>query len=312
MRKKTAFTIFLVFLTMKIFAQADISMATHWYNRANYNPASISRINYMYLFTNVRQQWVNVTGAPQVMNIQASTYNENMKSAFGISFVSDQIGISQAINPMLSYAYRVDEGNMAVSFGISAGIFSRTYNGSLFDPLEDDPALSFEINELIKPDANIGFEFQTRHFIGGASSTHILSINNADSSYLNSNHRYAYLIYKNTDGELINWYAGLQYVNRSNLSVMEFNGSVRFKHPSGLKNGAKELFDIGLTYRTSKQITLLLGWNISENFRIGYAYDQSLITGFNQNGSHEIMLEYRIPLKSATCIPCMNDNSWYR
>lgn len=69
-------------LSQEIFSQADISMATHWYNRANYNPASIARTNYLYLFTNVRQQWVNVAGAPQVLNLQTSFYNENLKSAF--------------------------------------------------------------------------------------------------------------------------------------------------------------------------------------------------------------------------------------
>jgi len=38
------------------FAQADISMATHWYNRANYNPASIVRPDYIYLFSNVQKR----------------------------------------------------------------------------------------------------------------------------------------------------------------------------------------------------------------------------------------------------------------
>ena len=55
---------------IKTMAQSDISMATHWYNRANYNPASIARTDYIYLFTNVRQQWFGVEGAPQVFNIQ--------------------------------------------------------------------------------------------------------------------------------------------------------------------------------------------------------------------------------------------------
>ena len=34
----------------EIYAQADISMSTHWYNRASYNPASIVRPDYMYFF----------------------------------------------------------------------------------------------------------------------------------------------------------------------------------------------------------------------------------------------------------------------
>lgn len=290
-------------------------MTTNWYNRATYNPASIARINYLYLFTNVRQQWVNLAGSPRVINIQASAFNDKLKSAFGISLVSDQIGISQAINPLLTYAYRISNNeNTSLSMGISAGIFGRTYNGTLFDPLDDDPLLNSEINHLIRPDVNIGAELNTRYLTAGLSTTHLLSIFYNDTSYLNTNHRYAYLIFKNTDLESLNFYAGIQYINRRNLNIFEISTNIRFKKPTGLKPGPNELFDIGVSYRTTKILAFILGWNLSENFRIGYSYEQSFIPGFTQYGSHEIMLEYRIPLKSATCIPCANAEyeGWYR
>lgn len=316
MKYQSSFFVFLFLLSTisQIMGQADISMATHWYNRANYNPASIARTDYLYLFSNVRQQWIGVDGAPQVVNFQASVYNSKIKSAFGISLVSDQIGLSQAINPMLTYAYRIaDDNNHAFSMGISAGIFSRFVNSNLFQPVEDgDPALNYETDPILKPDINLGFEYQSDYLIAGISTTHLLSVANVDSIYLNANHRYAYLIFKNTNLELLNVYTGLQLVNRSNLNILEANASVRFKDPTGLTKGSRELFDLGITYRTSKQMTFLVGWNISQNFRIGYAYDQSFVTGYNQNGSHEIMLEYRIPIKSAECIPCRNADNWYR
>lgn len=241
-------------------------------------------------------------------------YNENLKSAFGLSFVNDQIGLSQAINPMFTYAYRITEDeNWSISFGASAGIFSRSYNSSLFDPLETDPLITgTEVNLLTVPDVNVGVEFQSKSIISGISATHILNRNVNDNSYINTTHKYAYVIYKNTDLDLINFYIGSLMVNRANLTTFEFNGSVRFKNPTGLNNGSKELFDVGLTYRTSKILTLLFGFNISENIRVGYAYDQSFVTGLSLNGSHEIMLEYRIPLKSAQCEVCRNTDYWYR
>lgn len=314
--KKILLISFHLLIIQLIYCQADISLSTHWFNRANYNPASIARPNYIYLFSNVRQQWMNLPGSPQTLNIQASLYNSKYKSAFGISLISDQIGISQAINPMLTYAYRISNNeNTAVSFGVSAGLFGINYNGTLLDPVENDPTLVTEINRYFKPDVNLGIEFQTKYFIAGISSTHILSIKNIDSLYLNSNHRYAYITFKNTNSEILNLYAGIMFINRNNLNVWEINSSVRFKQPTGLVSGSRELFDIGLSYRNTKQTTLLFGWNISDNFRIGYAYDQSFNIGFAHNGSHEIMLEFRIPLNSATCIPCRdieNSTYWYR
>jgi len=305
--------ILLIVSRSKTFAQADISMATHWYNRANYNPASITKSDYTYLFSNVRQQWTGVDGAPTVFNIQASQYIHGMHSAFGISLVSDQVGVTQAINPMLSYAYRIDNGlDWTLSMGLSAGVFSRSINGFLYEAETiSDASISYEYEKTIKPDANFGVEFQCTHFIFGLSSTHLFSIANDSTILLNTNHRYGYVIYKNIDSELFNYNCGIQMVNRNNLTIMEGNASIRFKHPTGLTTGPREIFDLGITYRTSKQLTLLLGLNLSNNFRIGYAYDQTFSVGYSANPTHEIMLEYRIPSKAASDNNYRNNQFWY-
>jgi len=291
-------------------------MSTEWYNRGTFNPASIARTEYMYLFTNGRHQWNGVSGAPKVYTLQASTYFNQLNSAFGISLVSDNVGISNAVNPMLNYAYRIsDNENWQMSFGLAAGVFSRTIDRSLYDPENtSDPVLLDEPDNILKPDANAGVEFQNKFLIAGISSTHLFSMFKKDSMYLNSNHRYGYLIYKNTGSELFNFYTGVQVTNRNSLTYYDINASIRLKHPTGLSKGPREIIDFGVTYRTTKQITLLIGVNLSENLRVGYAYDQSFITGYSQNGTNELMLEYRIPLKSAsTCITCRDENNgWYR
>lgn len=308
--------IFLCLLvSTKAYAQTDISMTTHWYNRANYNPASIARTEYIYLFANARRQWEGVAEAPEVLNVQASGYIHKYHSAIGISLVSDQIGISKALNPMLTYAYRLArEDSWSLSMGLSAGVFSRSVDGSLYEAVtENDPALYYDLEKTLKPDANFGVEFQSSYFIAGISSTHLFSIKKDSTLFLNANHRYGYAIYKNNDSELINYSLGLQLVNNDNLTVLEGNASVRLKRPTGLLPGPKELFDIGLTYRTSRNLTFLFAVNISSDFRVGYAYDRTFNVGYNSQPSHEIMLEYRIPSKAAsTCLQCKNADEWYR
>lgn len=313
MKKLIIYFIF-TYTPICLFPQADISMATHWYNRANYNPASIARTDYMYLFSNIRKQWTGVEGAPKVYNFQGSMYNNPLKSAFGISVVSDNIGITNAFNPTFSYAYHLSNNpNWSLSFGLSMGIFYRNIDASKYLPVDDnDQTLYQDIESSTEPDANIGMEFQNTHFIFGISTTHIFSINKTENIYLNANHRYVYTIYKNTNLDVFNYYVGMQYVNHHNISVLEGNATIRFKSPTGLQKGGRELFDVGLTYRNSKQMTLLFGINLSGNFRTGYAYDQIFRTGYNQNGTHELMLEYRIPLKSAKCETCRDQELWYR
>jgi type IX secretion system PorP/SprF family membrane protein len=299
---------------VKARAQADISMATHWYNRANYNPASIARTEYIYLFSNVREQWIGVDGAPKIFNVQASEYFNRMHSAFGISLVGDRIGVTQAYNPMLTYAYRVsNERDWAFSLGLSAGVFTRFVDGSRFDAVTViDPSIPYNMNSITQPDANFGLEFQSTYFVLSASTTHLFSIGKSDNLFLNTNHRYGSVIFKNTNPEMINYHLGVQVVNRDNLTYFEGNAGIRFKHQTGLVGGPREIFDIGFTYRTSQSMTLLFGLNITQNLRVGYAYDQSFVTGYNPGGTHELMIECRIPSKAASthCI-CESQGYWY-
>ncbi len=297
----------------KCFGQADISMSTHWYNRANYNPASIARTDYIYLFSDVQKQWLGVGGSPTVFNVQASALNYNMHSAFGISLVSDNLGLTNVINPMLTYAYRISNNiDWALSMGLSAGVYSRSIDGSLFQAgTQIDPTLFTNLETLTLPDANLGIEYQTTNFVLGLSTTHLFSIGKPDNLFLNSSHLYGYVIYKNTNSELLNFSAGTQVISGGNLTILEGNVSVRFKQPTGLTTGSREIFDVGVSYRTSNQLILLLGLNITSDLRLGYAYDQSFSVGYSANSTHEIMLEYRIPSKTASYCNCRNEGFWY-
>ena len=298
----------------KLYAQADLSMATHWYNRANYNPASIVRTDYIYLFSNVRQQWLGVVGAPKVINLQGSEYVNDIHSAFGISLAGEKIGATQAYNPMVTYAYRLSNNqSWSLAMGLSLGIFTRFINNTLLvAETSSDPSLNREIEKITRPDANVGLEFQTKYFIGSISSTHILSVNKTDLSFLNTTHYYGSVIYKNSNFELFNYHIGLQVVNQSNLTVLESNLNIRFKRPTGLQSGPREIFDLGFTYRTSQEMILLIAFNVTSYLRIGYAFGQSFNIGYDANGTHELMLEYRIPSKAAsTRGQFENQEYWY-
>jgi type IX secretion system PorP/SprF family membrane protein len=304
---------------IKLMAQADISMATHWNNRAYYNPAFITRTDYLYLYTNVRRQWMGIKGAPEVLNVQASQFFQSMRSALGVSLVIDKIGVTQTYNPMLSYAFRIaKKEGWTLSMGLSAGIFSRSVNGSLFEPDNvQDPSLFYYNVKSTEPDVNAGVEFQNPHFIYGISSTHLFSIGKSDSLIQNTNHRYGYAIYKNENPKLFSYSVGVQAINKYNSTVLEGNLSLRIKHKPRLMEGTllrgtQEILDFGLTCRSSRQMTFNVGMMITSYIRIGYAYDQSLFPSYSRNQTHEIMLEYRIPARSASpVVKCGDKEYWY-
>jgi type IX secretion system PorP/SprF family membrane protein len=302
-----------------VMAQADISMATHWNNRAYYNPAFITRTDYLFLYTNIRRQWIGVKGAPEVINIQASQYFQSMNSALGMSLVIDKIGVTRTYNPMASYAFRIAKKDAwTLSLGLSAGIYSRSINGSLFEAeYAQDPSLFYYNKKIIKPDVNAGVEFQNIHFIYGASTTHMFSIGKSDSLMMNANYRYAYAIYKNDNPQLFTYTLGVQVINKNHATILEGNASLRVKHKPRLMEGTllrgpQEILDLGLTCRTSRQMALNVGLMITSYIRIGYSYDQSLFAKYYLNTTHEIMLEYRIPARSASpVVKCGEKEYWY-
>ena len=304
---------------MRVRAQSDISMSTHWNNRANYNPAFIARTDYLYLYASARNQWVGISGAPSVYNIQISEYFHSIRSAVGLSFVNDRIGATQAMNPMLTYAFRIAGRNgWALSMGLSGGLYIRSINGSLLEADNpSDPTLFYTYRKTTSPDLNVGFEFQNAHFIYGLSSTHLFSIAKSDSYFQNTNHRYGYAIYRNDEPRTYSYSFGIQLVNNYNMTIAEGNVSLRLKQQSKLIKGPlikgpQEFLDFGITYRSSNQATLLCGIMVSPYLRIGYAYDQSLLSNYYRYSTHEIMLEYRIPARSAATVTrCGSKEFWY-
>ncbi len=300
--KKISYIIsgFLFILQFSAFGQTEINTTTHWYNRAGYNPASIARDGYIYFFSNARKQWVGTEGSPTVYNIQASGYSDLTKSAYGISVVRDDVGLTTALNPQLQFAYRAKlKRDLDLSLGLSMGVYTRSIKSSAYEAeTMNDPVLDYTDRRYTSPDAGVGVELQGEYFLCGLSSTHLFSIWKSDDIFFITTHNYAYAIYKNTDSELYNFMAGVQVANRSNLTVVEGTVIIRFKRPTGLVKGPTELFDLGVSYRSVEQLTLITGINLTSDMRLGYAYDFNFGNSLNKYGTHEILLEYRIPLKT--------------
>jgi len=213
-------------------------------------------------------------------------------------------------NPSIQYAHMIGiSKEMYLSMGLSAGVFVRTLNASGFEAETVlDPLLTYADQVTARPDANLGFELQSKYFFAGISTTHLFSMKAREDKFLYTNHRYGYAYYRTTNPQLFNLLIGAHVSNRYNLTVFEVHSMIRFKYPTGLLKGPRELFDIGVTWRSTKQLTLLLGINVSADFRVGYAYDFDFVVNKDKKGTHEFILEYRIPVISKNSDP---ETDWY-
>ena len=69
-----------------------------------------------------RNQWVGFDGAPKTMSFSIHSPLKNKKVNLGLSFINDQLGITNQNKINASYAYRIFFKKSSLAFGVQAGV----------------------------------------------------------------------------------------------------------------------------------------------------------------------------------------------
>jgi len=267
-----------------VFGQQDPQYTQYMYNQNVLNPAYAGSRGVFSLNMLGRTQWVGVDGAPQTLTL--SMHSPVGRSVgLGFSVIHDEIGPAKEDNLYADFSYTIhtsEEGNLA--FGLKAGytfLNVRSLNGLN----TTDNVLNEPIN-LAAPNFGAGIYYYTQKFYAGLSVPNFIEtehLDNTSVSYASEKMHYFF-----TTG-----------------FVFDLNDDVKLK-PSAMVKAAvgapvsidlsanaliNNKFELGLSYRFDDSISAIIGLNISEDMRIGYAYDYTT-SNFGQfnSGSHEIML----------------------
>ncbi len=263
-----------------------------WDNSYLINPASINPKYTSEIFLSHRSQWVGLEGAPQTYYAAATLSSEKFKSQIGVKIVSDKIGYFSLTDCNLAYSYFIRFRKSRLNFGIS-GIYSALAldASKIYSEVENDPVMAIRINKVSKFDADLGMEYVQENFRVGFSSNRIFGLF-ADKSNpnLRDNTNYVYALYRQQTDKFINFGAGLSLINNKFATLAEVNLST-FIRPDAESNP----FQLGVTYRTNKQISFQTGIYIGANLKLLYNYeiDYSPL-GLRTGGTHELMLRVRI------------------
>ncbi len=264
------------------------------------NPAIAGTTNYIPINLNIRNQWVNIKGAPVTQSLSAHAY---LGSNIGIGgcFFNDVTGPTRRTGMSVSVAYHIrlnKDYTRKLSFGLGGVFFQHYINGELLttDQPEDMSILN-GFNNKFCPDANFGIYFsQTDKFYLGASVMNLLEIrkdlfnlshdiNNPIKRTYYFNGGYFFKLGKSFGFEPS---VLLQMQEKTPLQF-DFNG--RFSY--------KNMLWLGGSYRMKDAVVVMFALDFKK-FCIGYSYDitQSEIKKHSY-GSHEINLTYRIFKKDA-------------
>lgn len=270
-------------------AQQDPQYTQYLYNMNVVNPAYAGARGVLSLNVFARKQWVGIQGAPETgtFSIHAPV---NYSMGLGFSVIYDRLGPVTETNSYADFSYTIrvaEEGKLA--FGLKGGVTLHHVDVGLLDPLVlgDENVLNINPNETY-PNFGTGIYYYTREFYLGASIPNVLETKyfvKSNGSVSNVSERMHYFF---TSGYVFKLSRSVD-IKPSILVKAAFGAPVSVDLSGNVLLNKK--VELGLSYRLDDSISAMAGFNISPDFRIGYAYDLTVSNYGNYNsGTHEIML----------------------
>jgi type IX secretion system PorP/SprF family membrane protein len=295
MKKLNITVVLLVLIFHKGFSQQDPLSSHYMFNTLSYNPGVAGTSGQICATALNRQQWVGFKGAPSTtfFNISAPVSLFTIKSGVGLSVVSDNIGFDKDINLSAAYSYLIDAGPGKLGIGLNIGMLNKTLSptwqipsGEAHTPVSGDPLIPENKESYIAFDAGLGLYFKADNYYASLSVTHLNQpkIKYSKGEPYISRHYYISAGY------------ALQLPNPSLEllpSVFAFSdGKVGQFTLTTLIRYNKKVWG-GVSYRAGDALIGIVGFELYNGIRLGYAYDFTISDmANNSKGSHEFMVNY--------------------
>jgi type IX secretion system PorP/SprF family membrane protein len=295
MKKLNIAFLFLVISLQPVLSQQDPLSSHYMFNTQTYNPGIAGTSGMICATALNRQQWVGFKGAPAttVFNISAPVSPFKIKSGVGLLVESDNVGFDKDINLSGSYTYIMNVGSGKLGIGLSLGMLNKTLtpaweipSGDIHTPASGDPLIPENKESYIAFDAGLGAYLKTEKYYAGFSITHL----NQPKIKFSKGTPYVSRHYYLTGGYT------LQLPNPSLELIPSFfafsDGKVAQITLTSLLRYNKKAWG-GVSYRAGDALIGMIGFELFNGIRLGYAYDFTLSDiNKSSNGSHEFMVNY--------------------
>lgn len=296
MKKIIITSLFLILSFWGLKAQQDAQYTQYMYNTMAVNPAYAGSRGVFSITALHRSQWVGLDGAPTTQTLNFNT-PVGRRVGVGVSIVNDEIGNGTNqdtyFDGVVSYTVPTSRTGK-LSFGLKGGGHLLNLDFSKLQNYNNEAASVGlgNIDKKFSPNFGAGVYYHTENFYAGLSVPNFLRTEHFESSTLS------------LAQERMNIYFITGY-------VFEINPDLKFKPAALVKavSGAplqvdisanfmiQNKFTLGAAYRWDAALSALVGFQISDQFMIGLAYDRETTelgnSAFN-DGSFEIMLRYEL------------------
>ncbi|ASO03504.1 PorP/SprF family type IX secretion system membrane protein [Arenibacter algicola] len=301
-KKSLLVTVLMLFsLFAGLYAQQDAQYTQYMYNTMSVNPAYAGSRGQLSAAALYRSQWVGLEGAPKTQTLNLHSPIRNSRLGYGISIINDNIGdgVVQETQFDAVLSYTVDVAlDAKLSFGLKVGgnMLSLDFNG--LNNFDSENIQGENIDNKFSPNFGVGVYYHTDKFYAGLSAPNMVETEYFDNSQRDANS------VQFLSKERMNFYLITGY-------VFDLNNNFKFKPavltkvvggaPLQIDLSASFLFNdkfsFGAAYRWDAALSGLLGFQLSDQFMIGLAYDRETTelggTQFN-DGSFEVFLRFEL------------------
>jgi type IX secretion system PorP/SprF family membrane protein len=302
--KKTV-TLVILLASILSHAQQDAQFSNYMYNTLSFNPAYAGSRGTTSIYLSQRSQWVGLEGAPKTNSLSYHSPIGSSKLGIGLSFMNDEIGPVEENLISLDMSYTIKTSyDYKLAFGLraSAHMLNVDFNQlNIFNP--GDVLAQNNINNRISPNFGFGvFWYSDKSYVG-------FSIPNLlQTKHINKNLGASV---SSISKERLHYHFTAGYVFDLSQDVL-FKPALLTKFVSGsplqLDVSANfqmyEKFTLGAAYRLDAAVSFLGGFQLNNNWFLGYGYDfdTNKLSTYN-SGSHEVFLRYEIFRNNKVKVP---------
>jgi type IX secretion system PorP/SprF family membrane protein len=286
------------------FAQQSPQFSIFSANSNIVNPAYSGWKSNNYVALQIRDQWSGYTTSNDGSGTLGTTwlsgsFGISKQAGLGVQFYSDKTpsGVAQQLIQFQG-AYHLNKGNGLWSFGVSAGLQTKSFDGRAFrvrDP--NDPLANLVSGSPVsqtQPDLGLGAVYSTDSWQIGFTADHLTApsfdFNGATASMPLER---VFALHGSGEIPLSDYFDVLPYA-----LVRYYSGQL--VPEAGARVYYNKLIYAGGAYRNGDAAMGLLGVSILQNkLDIGYAIDITTSNSLNKKPlSHELFLRFRIPERS--------------
>lgn len=291
---KKLVAIIIGFVWVNSFAQQDPHFTQFFDNTLFINPAYAGSKDVLNITSLHREQWVGFNGRPVSTTLSVHSPLSYKSIGLGITYVNDNVGpVKQNLfYGDFSYSLRF-KNKSKLAFGLKAGLnLINIGSNSLNTTTDSDPNLINNVRNQVNPNFGFGVYYHTpKWFIGASTPKLIEQSYDGSKTNMERRHYFAHV------GGVINM--GAQWKLRP-IAQVKFTPGAPMSLDASVAGIYNERFYIGALYRLDAAIGAFVQFQISPQFRAGFATDFGTQEIRNYNyGTFEVMLSYDFVFKKS-------------